>query len=275
MGVKQGPVILIVLCIGAVFYMSRNAENREAKRQTNAQRGSPHAVIPPDGNSQSGQNANESHQYPSWIDTFRWPEGATAWALFLTLVVIGWQSNETRRAANAALTQEQNVRKKERARLEVVFPPDPPTSLEQTIVNRDDSRTELVEISVEIMRDGESNAYNVRVVAQVSARGTLRGEKFLSWGDELQCPKVIRDADSDKPVRISLAPGGFGSFITIPQKEMESVRQGKAFLHAFGRVSYEDVFEGGHTTPFHFVWYVQPERGWEEGWDDITEEKST
>jgi hypothetical protein len=31
-----------------------------------------------------------------------WPEGVAAWAIILTLVVIGWQSNETRNAAIAA-----------------------------------------------------------------------------------------------------------------------------------------------------------------------------
>ncbi len=37
----------------------------------------------------------------SWVETFAWPNGVTAWALLLTLLAIAWQSAETRAAARA------------------------------------------------------------------------------------------------------------------------------------------------------------------------------
>lgn len=49
------------------------------------------------------------------INTFTWPEGAATWALFLTLLVIAWQSTETRDAAKAALLNAEAVINAERA----------------------------------------------------------------------------------------------------------------------------------------------------------------
>ena len=97
--VKYWPVVLLVALIGAVLYMSRYAENCKAEHQEHAQGSSPNAVISPNSNGQGAQNTNEAHQCPSWIDTFAWPEGVTAWSLLLTLLVIAWQSTETREAA--------------------------------------------------------------------------------------------------------------------------------------------------------------------------------
>lgn len=102
LALRYWPLAVLVVLVAAIFCMSRYAENRKAEHQDNAQASSPNAVISPNGNGQGAQNTNEPHKYPSWIDTFAWPEGATAWALFLTLMVIAWQSVETRAAADAA-----------------------------------------------------------------------------------------------------------------------------------------------------------------------------
>src|SRR5208283_1899320 len=122
-------LVLLVIFIGAIFYMSRYAENRKAEHQDNAQGCSPIAVISPNGNGHGTQNANKPHQYPMWIDTFAWPEGATTWALFLTLIVIAWQSSETKilegsvaaakDSAEAAKDQIQLVMEKERPRIQI------------------------------------------------------------------------------------------------------------------------------------------------------------
>jgi hypothetical protein len=43
-----------------------------------------------------------AHDYlPWWYELLRWPEGITTWAIIATGFVIGWQSWETRRAAEA------------------------------------------------------------------------------------------------------------------------------------------------------------------------------
>jgi hypothetical protein len=63
---KYLPVALLIVLIAAILDMSRYAKNP-----------------------------------PRHFEIFAWPEGVTAWALLLTLVVIAWQSVETRAAAKA------------------------------------------------------------------------------------------------------------------------------------------------------------------------------
>lgn len=97
------PMALLVILIVAVFWMSRYAEIRKADYQENTQASSPKASISPSAAAQSTQNASKTYHRLSWVDTFAWPEGTTVWALFLTLIVIGWQSAETQKAAKVAL----------------------------------------------------------------------------------------------------------------------------------------------------------------------------
>src|ERR1700733_6120866 len=95
--------VLVVLVI-AILAMSRYTEHRKEANKNSAHQSSPSTPISPDDASKTGENAGKAEYPPSWVDTFAWPEGATVWALFLTLFVIAWQSAETREAANAAKT---------------------------------------------------------------------------------------------------------------------------------------------------------------------------
>lgn len=69
----------------------------------------------------------EAQDYVPWeIGIISWPQGITTWAIILTLFTIGWQSNETRRAAAAteksvsiARRQIEMMKDKERARVEI------------------------------------------------------------------------------------------------------------------------------------------------------------
>ena len=108
---KYWPMVLLAILIVAVFCTSRYAENRKENSQANVQASSPKASISPSDAGKSAQNAYKPEHYPSWADTFTWPEGATVWALFLTLMVIAWQSTETRDAAKAALVSADAARK--------------------------------------------------------------------------------------------------------------------------------------------------------------------
>jgi hypothetical protein len=93
---------LLFIFIFAILGMSRYAEYRKAEHQDYAQRVRPEATIRPPS-ADKGANVAEKPKYsPSWVETFTWPEGVTAWALLLTLFVLAWQSNTATRAARAA-----------------------------------------------------------------------------------------------------------------------------------------------------------------------------
>jgi hypothetical protein len=134
---RYWPLLLLFTLIVAVLCMSRYAENRKAGNQEDAQISGPQTPISPSDADKSPQKTNKPKHPPSWIDTFTWPEGVTAWALFLTLFVIAWQSIETHAAAEATaagvetakqqavLMREQNDTQinRERARLNLDFQP--------------------------------------------------------------------------------------------------------------------------------------------------------
>ena len=98
-------MILLLVLIVAVLCMSRYAENCKTNNKNNAQTGSPETPISPNDASKCAKNTDKPKHPPSWIETFTWPEGVTAWALLLTLLVLAWQSTETRAAAQASLKQ--------------------------------------------------------------------------------------------------------------------------------------------------------------------------
>jgi hypothetical protein len=101
LALKYWPLALLLILIGAVLCMSRYTEKRKAEHYENAQTGSPKPQIAPNDAGNGSHKTYETQYPPSWIDTFTWPDGVTAWALLMTLVVIAWQSAETRAAANA------------------------------------------------------------------------------------------------------------------------------------------------------------------------------
>lgn len=55
---------------------------------------------------QSGNSAKQScdctPKTPCWYILLAWPEGMTVWVVILTFAVIGWQADETRKAARAS-----------------------------------------------------------------------------------------------------------------------------------------------------------------------------
>ena len=102
LALKYWPLALLLVLIVAVLGISRYAERRKAENQEYTQTSSPESAVPPLNADKSTKKTNKPKYPPSLVDTFAWPEGVTAWALFLTLLVIAWQSIETRDAANAS-----------------------------------------------------------------------------------------------------------------------------------------------------------------------------
>src|ERR1022692_1548809 len=97
--------ILAVLLLGTTIYVTIQDQyaTEQTPQQTTQQPNSSAALS--QGNKQPQDNAQKpSRNLPSWHRLFTWPDGMTAWAILLTLWAVAWQSNETRKAAQAALT---------------------------------------------------------------------------------------------------------------------------------------------------------------------------
>jgi hypothetical protein len=235
-------MILLIILISAVLCMSRYAEDRKAEHQENAQGSSPNLVISPNGNGQSAQNANKPHQHPSWIDTFAWPEGATAWALFLTLLVIAWQSTETRAAASAADRQADIASDTAKRQLRAYMV----VRNSRLILHEDGS----VEPKMELANCGQTPAYDLR--GATHCRFTKYPIQKLK-----PIPEDLRQSQSNIGAGLAfylLPPGGRhdgGDREHLIRKL--SADGGDLVYCANGYFTYRDVFKGSHWLKFQLI----------------------
>jgi hypothetical protein len=102
-------MVVLLLLVGAILGISRYAEQRKSQNASDAHARSSQVAISPSGEGKSSENKGNAEHF---TDTFLWPEGATAWALLLTLIVIAWQSTESRAATKAT---EDSIRLQEAA----------------------------------------------------------------------------------------------------------------------------------------------------------------
>ncbi|MGB8481723.1 MAG: hypothetical protein WCE63_23210 [Acidobacteriaceae bacterium] len=127
-------VICGAIIIGAIVFVTYKEHGVAQKYQRECQANSAAVTVSPEQKTGSADKCQDPANYlPWWYVLVAWPEGITTWAILATLIVIGWQSWETRRAANAtadsanaangsvvwAKAQLELMIEKERARLEV------------------------------------------------------------------------------------------------------------------------------------------------------------
>ena len=220
LAMKYWPMALLLILIVAVLCMSRYAENSKAENaQANA--------------SKSTQRAIESLR-PSWIETFAWPEGATAWALFLTLLVIAWQSTETREAAKSADAQIQMMKDKERARIAVDFPP--------SDLKLDDGPewTQAMNVvfagtEIKVINFGGTSAFNVTALGQI-------GRKDSRALEPLDITTVLKsNTDAITTDVIALLRG---------KNHVADVKNRTEILYLVGTIKYDDIFGEASRNPF-------------------------
>ena len=105
--------IFAVVVLAPIFVTAQNQQSG-AKSGQKTQEANPAVPISVNCNCTS-QAADSKDKPQGWHKLVTWPEGIATWALILTLFAIGWQSWETRRAAEAAKKSADAVVDSERA----------------------------------------------------------------------------------------------------------------------------------------------------------------
>lgn len=108
-------VCVSVLVVTVVLVTCKYQHAREEEKRAPAEAPPPPASIQPENSNSAKQCCDCTPKKPCWYILLSWPEGITAWAILLTFAVIGWQADETKKAAEAALRQVQHTEKAERA----------------------------------------------------------------------------------------------------------------------------------------------------------------
>jgi hypothetical protein len=94
------PLLAIAVMLSAIIGMSQYVESDKKHYEDGAKQAKAAAVAKgEDGNAYD--DAHKPYEPPVWAKYVTFPEGVGAWAVILTLFVIGWQSIETRAAAKA------------------------------------------------------------------------------------------------------------------------------------------------------------------------------
>jgi hypothetical protein len=186
-----------------------------------------------------------------------WPEGLTAWAIILTFAVIGWQADETRKAARAASQQADAMIASERAWVVVR------SSMKEYIPSTDDN----YEYWWSIENTGHTQAQIIETQCLYE----------LVYASELyNLPPIPKYPEPIKLEGFLLAPGRIEEYKTglraanngqwvkrgdLDTTDISVVLMEMYHLRAYGYVRYIDTFGTTRESRFceYYVWPL-PER---------------
>jgi hypothetical protein len=133
-----------------------------------------------------------------WYVLFAWPEGITTWAIIATGVVIGWQSFQTKKAAQAALLNAQAVINSERpwimVTVEEVVGPSGGFNLYMTNKGRTPAMVTGAYIGCVVVKDLSAlpNKAPYGPGSMAKDRIVLAGEKLpITWFDGSTLKKIV------------------------------------------------------------------------------------
>jgi hypothetical protein len=191
---------------------------------------------------------------PCWHKLLAWPEGITVWVVLLTLVVIGWQSWETRKSAGAVLESGRAwviVRP-------VAWSPELRPLWEQGDPIIDDTTLQVVAhvFPAVLTNAGETPAFIDEIAASYlilrEPPENLPAKPAYEFHPENGRILTVTD---EFPLNITLVP-----IPTLTKAQVQSFRSQQSFLYAYGCVRYRDVHGRSHETRFGYV-YNFPQGG--------------
>lgn len=223
--------VLAAVILGLTVYVS--VQNQRAAEQAVHQADQkPKAGAPSLGHEEPQENTkNPQRNPPGWYRFFTWPDGMTTWAILLTLWAIAWQSNETKKAAQASRDSVALFLAKERARLTIkigryawqkagfgTYEPGP--IMEFIVANLGPTHAFDCRLFVSYLPSESEAPVQLPEMKEIETRRTMKA----------QC------RDSHPPLSLEL-------------NDVQAIINGRAFLQVAGKLTYTDVFgEDRETT---------------------------
>jgi hypothetical protein len=185
---------------------------------------------------------------PHWYASPEW------WLCILgvpTLIIIGWQANETRKAAGAALLNAQSVLDSERAWL----------TAEVLNFEQPQPKSNMIWIEVAINNRGKTPARvhsivaTSRLVPTPDSIADATPGKLPPYPDFSDTNRVIELREYDLVVAPEYTFGHIHVYIW--PREWDQIRARKLSLHVYGTIEYSDTVKGGsHATSFCSIYAV-------------------
>jgi hypothetical protein len=243
--------ILTVMIIGLAVFVAiqdEKATQQNKAKATNHDKSLDKPAIPvagPSGTEQPQENIEKPEwNLPGWYGFFRWPNGTTTWAILLTLWAVAWQSNETKKTAEAALLNAQAIINAERSRI--------------FVKQRTTQDAQLLSFDFEITNHGRSAC---ALCYYFAARKTLYDGQELPpeplYGDVREYGRRKNEWILPNVEKPFILPNLEELILTQESegKEFTDIKEGKAKLWIYGVVRYEDgIAPSGHETRFCYYW---------------------
>jgi hypothetical protein len=185
------------------------------------------------------------------VERSRWWEQSEWWLVAiagLTGLVIGWQSWETRKAAQGAKEnakvasdQIQMMKDKERARLTIV-------PIDEGFGDNLREKMALKKGRVKLEHFGSTDAFNVRGYFTMQPSDAIQHPNNANMWHTIKLPAVIRVGS--KPIV------GEYAYFPFTVEDFEALAKGDMYIVFFGFVLYEDIFGNEHRASFDHYWNV-------------------
>jgi hypothetical protein len=233
-------IAMFLLCLIAGMMLSQQPNSNPAKQQTaeaanTQQNASVAGKKQPEAGSDHATKSNDSS--PAWYTS---PEWAAVVVAAIGIGIIGWQSWETRKAANATKDGVDMQISKERARVRIIanepglYPPPAGAWVRWTL---------------------ENYGATYASVRMACARLVVTPERE-TIPDYSKC-KSMFIGESIKP---DTRPQVLSQIFIEPdvaENELLEIKKGNLFVHFYGFVQYQDVFERNWRRRIHLRWAMR------------------
>jgi hypothetical protein len=245
MEVRRVAALLLIM-LGCFFagFVSRQPYQRSYPKNSHSAEESRQGLGSDSKNEASEHSKESDSDTPEWYATFKRPELPLVMLGVFTLLIIGWQSYETRRSAKAAQDGIELMISKERARLTV--------DLEDFKLTTQDG---IYQIKFKINILGTTPAF-------IADAQCACGEFPLAYTEE---PEIMDMAMIDiqsypffpKVIPPNSVPVEAYSFLFINENAdtmLNEIKNDRLFVIVRGFIKYKDVFERPRETRFRYAW---------------------
>lgn len=237
---------LLVLFTGAIIAVAYEQHHASEKYQAQREADCIDLSVSPAEDDSCAKDAQNRKDYaPWWSVLVAWPEGITTWAIILTFAVIGWQADETRKAAEAGLLNAQALINSERPWVLVKVEPSKGIfgfdGFDIIAVNRGRTPAFIV-----------SYTFDCLIVDE--------GESMPAEPEYGKAKPVCAILLPDEPMRLDSVGGGTVAMYCIDEEKWQRVVGMDAWAYFVGRIVYRDLLSPIDTPPHETDWafsYVQ------------------
>lgn len=155
----------------------------------------------------------------------------------------------TQQTVETGLIQTRAMKDRERARLVVRGP-----SIPELLPSLESLKAIVVDLYV--ANEGTTKAFNARAYAVLNIVSSRDGGPY-EIGPQQEFPGTLSNTDNVAQLpKIDITSFGpeFGSHIHVDSIIEQKLRAGKLFIQVSGMVTYMDIYDDSHESPFKYIW---------------------